>query len=40
MNVGSKLGGEIEGIVVRNADMFHNDDFAKNVMKYVIFIHT
>lgn len=31
----SKLGGTIEGIVVRNADMFHNDDFAENVMKWV-----
>ena len=31
----SKLGGHIEGIVVRNADMFHNDDFSTNVMKWV-----
>lgn len=31
----SKLGGVIEGVVVRNADMFHNDDFAENVMKWV-----
>lgn len=31
----SKLGGEIEGIVVRNADMFHGDDFSENVMKLV-----
>jgi hypothetical protein len=31
----SSLGGKCEGIVVRNADMFHNDDFAKNVMKWV-----
>lgn len=31
----SKLGGTIEGIVVRNAGMFHNDDFAENVMKWV-----
>lgn len=31
----SKLGGPIEGIVVRNAEMFHNDDFSKNVMKWV-----
>jgi len=31
----SELGGIREGIVVRNADMFHNDDFAENVMKLV-----
>jgi len=31
----SKLGGKREGIVVRNADMFHNDDFSSNVMKWV-----
>ena len=31
----SELGGEREGIVVRRADMFHNDDFAENVMKWV-----
>jgi hypothetical protein len=31
----SSLGGKREGIVVRNADMFHNDDFAKNVLKWV-----
>ena len=31
----SALGGQREGIVVRNADMFHNDDFAENVMKWV-----
>lgn len=31
----SKLGGVREGIVVRNADMFHNDDFSTNVMKWV-----
>lgn len=31
----SELGGVREGIVVRNADMFHNDDFAENVMKLV-----
>ena len=29
----SELGGQREGIVVRNTDMFHNDDFAENVMK-------
>jgi hypothetical protein len=31
----SELGGLREGIVVRSADMFHDDDFAKNVMKWV-----
>jgi hypothetical protein len=31
----SALGGPREGIVVRNAGMFHNDDFAQNVMKWV-----
>lgn len=31
----SKLGGEIEGVVVRNAGMFHNDDFKDNLLKYV-----
>jgi hypothetical protein len=31
----SELGGEREGIVVRNAGMFHNDDFKNNVMKWV-----
>lgn len=31
----SALGGQREGIVVRNSDMFHNDDFAENVMKWV-----
>ena len=31
----SELGGQREGIVVRNAGMFHNDDFADNVMKWV-----
>lgn len=31
----SALGGVREGIVVRNANMFHNDDFAKNVLKWV-----
>jgi len=31
----SALGGKCEGIVVRNANMFHNDDFAKNVLKWV-----
>jgi hypothetical protein len=31
----SALGGQREGIVVRNADMFHNEDFDQNVMKWV-----
>ncbi len=31
----SELGGLREGIVVRSADMFHDDDFSKNVMKWV-----
>ncbi len=31
----SKLGGQCEGIVIRNADSFHNDDFEVNVMKWV-----
>ena len=31
----SELGGQREGIVVRNAGLFHNDDFADNVMKWV-----
>ncbi len=31
----SELGGEREGIVVRNAGLFHNDDFKENVMKWV-----
>lgn len=31
----SELGGQIEGIVIRNAGLFHNDDFAENVMKWV-----
>jgi len=31
----SELGGLREGIVARNAHMFHNDDFAENVMKWV-----
>jgi RNA ligase len=31
----SSLGGIRECIVVRNADMFHNDDFSTNVMKWV-----
>lgn len=35
VNEKSELGGEREGIVVRNAGLFHNDDFAENVMKWV-----
>jgi hypothetical protein len=31
----SELGGEREGIVVRNASLFHNDDFSQSVMKWV-----
>ena len=31
----SSLGGPREGIVIRNAGLFHNDDFAENVMKWV-----
>lgn len=31
----SELGGKREGIVVRTAGMFHNDDFTDNVMKWV-----
>lgn len=31
----SELGGEREGIVIRNAGMFHNDDFKDNLLKYV-----
>ena len=31
----SQLGGQIEGVVVRNSFLFHNDDFAENVMKWV-----
>ena len=31
----SSLGGPREGIVVRNASLFHNDDFKDNVMKWV-----
>jgi hypothetical protein len=31
----SELGGLREGIVVRNASLFHDDDFAQNVMKWV-----
>jgi ATP-dependent RNA circularization protein (DNA/RNA ligase family) len=31
----SELGGDREGVVVRNSDMFHNDDFSDNVQKWV-----
>jgi hypothetical protein len=31
----SKLGGDLEGLVIRNADHFHNDDFEFNVGKWV-----
>ena len=31
----STLGGLREGIVIRNADMFHNDDFSTNIFKWV-----
>jgi hypothetical protein len=31
----SELGGEREGIVVRSAGLFHNDDFVENVAKWV-----
>ena len=31
----SKLGGEIEGVVVRTSGMFHNDDFKENIAKWV-----
>jgi len=34
-NEKSKLGGLREGIVLRNADHFHNDDFSSNVVKWV-----
>jgi hypothetical protein len=35
MNSESKLGGEIEGVVVRNAGSFNEEDFSKNVLKLV-----
>ena len=31
----SAIGGQREGVVIRNASLFHNDDFAENVMKWV-----
>lgn len=35
MDKPSELGGEKEGIVIRNAGIFHNDYFYDNVLKYV-----
>ncbi|MEZ4955325.1 MAG: RNA ligase family protein [Saprospiraceae bacterium] len=35
MENGSRLGGECEGFVFRNAAGFHVDEFANNVLKYV-----
>jgi len=35
MKTGSHLGGECEGLVVRNAENFFEDDFSINVLKYV-----
>lgn len=35
VNQESLIGGEREGIVIRNANLFHNDDFKFNVMKWV-----
>lgn len=35
VNQPSSLGGIREGIVIRNASLFHNDDFKENVMKWV-----
>jgi ATP-dependent RNA circularization protein (DNA/RNA ligase family) len=31
----SELGGEREGVVVRSASLFHNDDFTDNLLKWV-----
>jgi ATP-dependent RNA circularization protein (DNA/RNA ligase family) len=31
----SSLGGIREGVVIRNASLFHNDHFSENVMKFV-----
>lgn len=31
----SKLGGDLEGIVIRKSDLFHNDDFSTSVAKWV-----
>lgn len=35
MSEGSRLGGDIEGVVVRSAGLFHSDDFSENVQKFV-----
>ncbi len=35
MENGSRLGGECEGFVFRNAAGFHVDEFSNNVLKYV-----
>jgi hypothetical protein len=35
MNMDSVLGGPKEGIVVRNTNSFYDEDFSKNVIKYV-----
>lgn len=35
VNVKSSLGGEREGVVVRNAGSFKNEDFSHNVIKWV-----
>lgn len=34
-NTKSVCGGDIEGVVIRNANSFHNDSFVNNVMKWV-----
>ena len=31
----SSLGGDLEGVVVRNADTFHYSEHSKNILKYV-----
>ena len=35
MKEDSLVGGEKEGVVVRTTGVFHNDDFDKNVAKFV-----
>jgi hypothetical protein len=35
MHNGSKFGDVIEGLVIRNADSFHFNDFSSHVVKYV-----
>lgn len=35
MKTGSKLGGDIEGVVIRVTDEFSNNDFKNNLQKYV-----